>query len=90
VAGWERYDLIAIDEVVQEFALMTHLTAKRSGSLAASASENAESAISPPCTASQSLESPRKPRADHNQVEVHKKARTAETKLLIHAATVLA
>src|SRR5271163_478540 len=39
---------------------------------------------------SQSLESQCKPPQDHHQVEVHKKARTSETKLLIHAVTVLA
>jgi hypothetical protein len=42
-----------------------------------------------PAPPSQSLEPPRKPRPDHHQVDVHKKARTPETKLLIHAVTVL-
>ena len=42
-----------------------------------------------PAPPSQSLEPSRKQRPDHNQMEVHKKDRTPETKLLIHAATVL-
>src|ERR1700746_1647886 len=42
-----------------------------------------------PAPPGQSLEPQRKPRPDHHQVEVHKKTRTPETKLLIHAVIVL-
>jgi hypothetical protein len=56
----------------------------RLDSSGASASENAELGISPPCAVSQS-----KPRPNDHQVPVPKKAGTPETKLLIHAVITL-